>query len=241
MGPQQERVAALSETHVEFLGGATVWVTLAIKSGGAEQRAGIDVKSMPDPVAEAGRQLLEPDLPHGKPPAIRVPLHELLATPAGAVDAAHYAEQRRPPFGGHDIGRDRPPYGVATSLEACVPDGADPLGRYRLKEDDFLFGDCVSRGGATGGVFGREDRDPPVSAGRPSCRCRASSRFEGHDLAAGAEERVAVGPLETIVGRVDREVEAAALGLNPWNAGLVRQNPQHSLAEQAVPRIVGPE
>ena len=106
MGTQQERVAANSETHAELLRGATVWVTLAIKSGGAEQRAGIDEKSMPDPAGEAGRQLVEPDLPHGKPPAIRVPLNELLATPAGAVDAAHYAEQRSPPFGGHDIGRD---------------------------------------------------------------------------------------------------------------------------------------
>jgi hypothetical protein len=45
--------------------------------------------------------------------------------------------------------------------------------------------------------------------------------------------------LETIVGRIDREVEAAALGLSPWKAGLVRQNPQHGLAEQAVARIVG--
>jgi hypothetical protein len=45
--------------------------------------------------------------------------------------------------------------------------------------------------------------------------------------------------LETIVGRIDREVEAAALGLNPGKAGLVRQNPQHDLAEQAVARIVG--
>jgi hypothetical protein len=45
--------------------------------------------------------------------------------------------------------------------------------------------------------------------------------------------------LETIVGRVDREVEAAALSLNPWNAGRLRQNPQHRLAEQPVARIVG--
>jgi hypothetical protein len=47
-------------------------------------------------------------------------------------------------------------------------------------------------------------------------------RFEGHDLTAGVEERVAVGSLETIVGRVDREVEAAALGLIPGKAGLGR-------------------
>jgi hypothetical protein len=45
--------------------------------------------------------------------------------------------------------------------------------------------------------------------------------------------------LETIVGRIDWEIEAAALDLNPWKAGLVRQNSQHGLAEQAVARVVG--
>ena len=41
------------------------------------------------------------------------------------------------------------------------------------------------------------------------------------------------------MGRIDREVEAAMLGLNPWKAGLVSQNPEHRLAEQAMARIVG--
>ena len=195
MGAQQEGVATNSETNAELLRGATVWVTLPIKPGGAEQRAVIDDKSMPDPAGEAGRQLIEPDLPHGEPPAIRVPLNELLGAAAGAVDAAHYAEQRRTRFRSRDLGRDRCPHGVVTGLEACVPDGPDPLRRHRVEEDDLLFGDGVSRGGATGCVFSRVDRDPPLSGRRPSCGWRAPHRFEGHDLTSGAEERVAVRTL----------------------------------------------
>jgi hypothetical protein len=88
MRTQQERVAAHGEADVELLGGAAVWVALGIKPGGAEQRAGIDHKSVPDPVGEPGRQLVEPGLPQGKPPAIRVPLNELLATPPVPSTAA---------------------------------------------------------------------------------------------------------------------------------------------------------
>jgi hypothetical protein len=40
MGAQQERVAAHGEAQVELLGGAAVWVALAIKPGGEGSELG---------------------------------------------------------------------------------------------------------------------------------------------------------------------------------------------------------
>src|SRR5438552_7139538 len=153
MTEQDERVPLQAEPEDNLLRRAAVRIPIPIPPGAAAQRSRLDADPVPDSVAGA-RELVEPDLPDGIPPAVRVAPEELLAASAGAVDAAHDTEQRRAGLGRAELGRDRAPHRVVAGLVTGVPHGAHSIRRLRLEKDGFLFGHGVPRRGAAGGVLG---------------------------------------------------------------------------------------
>jgi len=144
---QDERVAPQREINHESLGRAAVRVALSVEACFASQGDWIDANAVADSPAEALRQLIEPGLPDGIPPAVAMPGHELLPASSRAIHAGHHAEQRSSVTRRRDFRGNRSPDGVRARFEARVPDRVNLCGPRRIEENDLFFG-IVSRASA---------------------------------------------------------------------------------------------
>ena len=109
-----------------------------------------------------------------------------------------------------ELGRDRAPHSMAAGLVTLMPDGADLPRLWHLEERHILFGERLASVGPATRVLRSEERPPAVSGHGPGCR-HAIEHTVLDDVAGGADERVSVWTLESLIRWVDREVETAML------------------------------
>ena len=145
---------------------------------------------MTDASGKTGRQLFQPGLGHRRPTAVRMTVKEILSASAGAVDAAHDAEQCRPTFRPRDFWRDRSPHRIVGRVESHVPDRPDRAARHGLEEDDLFLGGRIARIGASRLVFRRKHERPCVASRTPSPKTK---RLVRNHFTASAQKTVAVG------------------------------------------------